>query len=277
MGVRVAGKLSISRAWDETREIFRRDGNLLVAVALALIVLPGVVVGLIGPQTSGTEQVSGGIQILRLVAALITLVGQLALIRLALGPSTTVGNAIGHGFKRFPYALGAFIILILILLIILVPVGMVGALLSGVDPASMSSARPTGPAALLILLVLLVTLAVSVRFTLLSPVSSAESIGPIAIIRRCWELTKGHYWRLLGLAVLLLIAFIVLVMVAGLIGGILARLVSSDITPFSAAALIVALIGGIAQGAFSILASVMLARVYAQLAGRQEQVEEVFR
>ncbi|QNP44743.1 hypothetical protein H9L14_08085 [Sphingomonas sediminicola] len=46
----MASSLSISRAWDETREIFRRDGGLLVSVALALIVLPEVVVGIVSPR-----------------------------------------------------------------------------------------------------------------------------------------------------------------------------------------------------------------------------------
>ena len=93
----MSANLSISRAWDETRDIFNRDGSLLIAVSLALIVLPGVLVGIIGPQTpAAAESASGGIQLLRLLAALITIVGQLALIRLALGPSTTVKDAIDY-------------------------------------------------------------------------------------------------------------------------------------------------------------------------------------
>ena len=56
-----------------------------------------------------------------------------------------------------------------------------------------------------------------------------------------------------------------------MIGGILARLVGGEIEPFSIGALIVSLVAGAAQGAFSILASVMLARVYAQVAGRDAE------
>ena len=46
-------RVSISRAWDETKAIFSRDGRLLVAVALALFVLPVVIVGLVMPDRSG--------------------------------------------------------------------------------------------------------------------------------------------------------------------------------------------------------------------------------
>lgn len=260
----MASKLSISRAWDETREIFRRDGGLLVSVALALIVLPAIVVGIVAPPEPGV-QASGFAQILRLIAALIAIVGQLALIRLALGPSTTVGDAIGHGARRFLPALGAIIILVIIMAVIIIPTMAVFALLLGADPSQMDARSPQ--MGLLILIMCLIALAISVRFTLLSPIASAEAVGPLVIVKRSWDLTKGHYWRMLGLVVLLLIAALALLLIGGLIGGLLARLVSSDIEPFSLAALIVSLLAGLAQGAFSVLASVMLARVYSALAG----------
>jgi len=261
----VASSLSISRAWDETREIFRRDGGLLVSVALALVVLPEIVVGIISPAEAGAT-VPGWVQILRLAAGLIAIVGQLAMIRLALGPSTTVGDAINHGVRRFPSALGAILLLILIMAVIVIPVTAILALLMGIDPSHLGP-QPEPKVGLLILLMCLIALAVSVRFTLLSPIASAEAIGPIAIVKRGWDLTRGHYWRMLGLVGLLLVAALALLITAGVLGALLARLVSSDVAPFSLAALIVALVGGIAQGAFSVLASVMLARVYTQLAG----------
>ena len=266
----MASKLSISRAWDETLEIFRRDGGLLVSVALALIVLPAIIVGIVAPPEPGATA-SGGAQILRLVAGLIAVVGQLALIRLALGPSTTVGDAITHGARRFPSAFGAILILIIIMAVIIIPVMGVLAVLTGVDPATMET-RPTPQVGLLIIIMCLIALAVSVRFTLISSVASAEAIGPLAIVKRSWVLTRGHFWRVLGLVALLLIAAVALLMTAGVLGGLFARLVSADIQPFSLAALIVSLIAGVAQGAFSVLASVMLARVYAELAGGGAEV-----
>ena len=42
-------RLSLSRAWEESKEIFSRDGALLSAVALALILLPEIVVGVVSP------------------------------------------------------------------------------------------------------------------------------------------------------------------------------------------------------------------------------------
>jgi hypothetical protein len=261
----VGSTFSISRAWDETRELFRRDGGLFIAVALALIVLPEVIVGIIAPDAGNRP--SGAIQLLRLAAGLVALVGQLAIIRLALGPSTTVGAAIGHGGRRFPATLGAIILLMVAMILITIPLVLILGPLLGAD-ISRLKAQPTGPEAMLVLIVLLIILAVSVRFTMLSPVASAENIGPIAIVKRTWKITSGRYWRLLGLVALLLVAAVALLITAGLIGGLLARLVSPEIEPFSVGALILALVAGIAQGVFSVMAALMLARVYAQLAGR---------
>ncbi|MFL6842219.1 MAG: hypothetical protein ACJ8D2_07225, partial [Sphingomicrobium sp.] len=91
-------QLSVSKAWDETRGIFVRDGSLLTAVALALLVLPQIIVGLVTVPGAGAATPAG--RLVWLVAALVGVVGQIAIVRLALG-HTTVGDAIGHGARRF--------------------------------------------------------------------------------------------------------------------------------------------------------------------------------
>lgn len=271
MGAVVGNRLSISRAWDETREIFQRDGGLLVSVALALIVLPSIIVTIVAPAgTSAATSPSGMVQLLRLIDGLIGFVGQLAIIRLTLGPATTVGAAIGHGARRFPSALGSVLLLVLGFALIMVPVLLVVALLLGVNVAHLHP-KPTGPETLLILILIATIIAVSVRFTLMSPVASAEEIGPVTIIRRSWDLTKGHYWRMFGVLALLLVTALFLFATAGVIGGLFARLLSPQIEPFSVGALILAIVAGAAQGVFSLLASMMLARIYAQVAGRDAE------
>ena len=265
----VAGSLSISRAWDETREIFRRDGKLITAVALALIVLPQAIASLVAPPGSGgSANLSGSAKLMMIAVFLLSLWGQLSIIRLALGPSTTVGDAIQHGLRRFPAALGAFAIMILGMAIALIPIVMVFVAALGVDAASVQQGQASGPVGLLILIMALLVIAISIRFTLVSSVASAENIGPLAILKRSWSLTAGNYWRLLGFIVLLLVAALAIIAAASIVGGLLARLVSSTIEPFSLSALIVALISAAAQGVFSVLAAVMLTRIYTQVAGR---------
>ena len=96
--------LSISRAWEETRGLLVQDGRLYVSVALALIALPSVINMLISPSGVNTATDPFWKVALAFVTSLIALAGQLALIRLAVGPSTTVGAAITHGLRRTPFS-----------------------------------------------------------------------------------------------------------------------------------------------------------------------------
>jgi hypothetical protein len=259
--------LSISRAWDESKAIFARDGRLLVAVALALVVLPTVIVGLVVPSdpAEGGGLFSGLVQT---AAALIAMIGQLALIRLAIGPATTVGAAISHGVRRFPSLLGAMLLLALLIFVLLIPIVLILAATGTVDLAD--PARTTaGPAAAIIGLLVLAAIAVSVKLIMTAPVASAEAAGPIAILKRSWTLTNGHYWRLLGFLLLILILAIVLMITAGAIGGVLGTIISPDLEVSSLGALVLALFVGIAQGIFTVLTAVMIARIYLQLSGRE--------
>jgi len=75
--------LSISTAWEETKAILARDGKLFAAVALALIVLPQVVLAVvgtpIGPEANALSR------IVYVAALLLGLVSQIAFNRLAMG------------------------------------------------------------------------------------------------------------------------------------------------------------------------------------------------
>jgi len=259
--------VSISRAWDEARAIIARDGKLLVAVALALIVLPQVIAGVVAPPIKGYESES---QLFAVIAGLIGLAGQLSLIRLALGPSVSVGEAIAHGFKRFPMLLLATILLGILFLVLLIPVAIIATLMGLPVPVPGEALSPQMN--LLVLLVVFLLIALSARFILIAPVASAERVGPFAILKRSWNLTSGNYWRFLGLVILFLILALVLLSVAAILGGILGRLVDPEIAPFSASAFIISLFAGIAQAVFTVTASVVLARVYAQLAGPEVSV-----
>lgn len=260
-------RVSISRAWDETKAIFARDGRLLVAVALALIVLPSVLVGLIVPTASNDREPVHAV--LQIVAGLIGIVGQLALVRLAIGPATTVGAAIADGARRFPALLGALLLLLLLFsLLLVIPLT---AIVGSTNAADLSDpARVTGAASGAILLIALVILALSARFMFSNVIAGAEKVGPLSILKRSWELTKGHYWRMFALLILLLIVALALMLAGSAMGGLLGALIDPDFEPWSLGTLIASLFAAVAQGAFSVLSIVMLARVYLQLAGRQE-------
>jgi hypothetical protein len=259
--------LSISKAWEESKAIAVRDGRLIAAVALALVLLPEVIFGVIAPPpTLSGEAAPAWATGVSLIVALIGVVGQIAIIKLALGPATSVGESIMHGFKRVLPAIAALCVFVLplaaILVALLVAVGGSSAI------ESMGSGTLQPGAAGLILLFVVIVFAISIRFQMVVPVATAETSNPIEILKRSWELTRGHYWRLLGFLLVALVFAVVLLLFAQIIGGILGRIAFGDTKPLTIGALVVALISAAAQAAFTCLVGVMLARIYVQLSGR---------
>jgi hypothetical protein len=263
----VASKLSISRAWDDTREVLRRDGKLITSVALALIVLPVAIGLLVAPPKalSGVEPAKWA-GFVSLIVSLIGIAGQIAIIRLALGPAISVKEAIQHGFKRLVPAFAALFLFGLAAAIVAIPLMLV---IAGPDALKSAVAeQPTPALGRALLIIGLLLLAAAVRFQLIMPVASAETGNPFQILRRSWELSKGQFLRLLGFLLLSLILALVLVLFLGQVGGaLIAKTLFGTIAPFSLAALITGLLSGAAQAAFAMIVSVMMGRIYVQLAG----------
>lgn len=261
--------LSISRAWEETRSLLLRDGKLFASVALALISLPTAVAGLINPSGMSDTSTPILVDLIALVASLIALAGQLALIRLALGRGETVGAAIAHGLRRLPIYLVAVLLIVAGLVVLGIPFA--GVMLAAGIPLDRSGSVPNSP--LVLLLALLYAAAAcffAIRFVLSTAVASAEPVGPIGILRDSWRLTAGHWWRLFGFVVLFFILAIVVLLAAGGAVGVAAGMLFGGIQPMSAGALVLALVQALLNAALTVLFTVMLACIYTQLAGRDE-------
>jgi hypothetical protein len=261
--------LSISRAWEDTKRIVAHDGRLIASVALALVALPTAVTSLIDPK--GAAGVSGPrwMLVVMLVASLAALAGQLALVRLALGPSITVGSAIAHGLKRMPVYLLSAILIVVVLMALAIPFGLALAAL-GV-PVDAKTMPLTPGVTLVLLLFIALVVFIAVRMLVTAPVASAEEIGPVAIIRRSWSLTAGHWWHLLGFLLAFFIGAVVALLAVSAATGAIAVLLFGPIEPMSASALLVALVEALANAAITGLFAVMLARIYAQLSGSGAQ------
>jgi hypothetical protein len=269
--------LSISRAWDETRAILSRDGRLIVSVALALVVLPGVISGLVNPKGMGSTSVPLWASLIALVASLIMLAGQLGLVRLALGPSITVGGAIAHGMRRMPIYFAGALLIVLGLFLLAIPFGLAASAM-GVPLGRTGGTVPASPAfAILATVYFLLVIFVGVRMLMAAPVASAEPVGPIALLRRSWALTNGHFWQLVGFLLLFFIAALVVLLGVGAAVGVVVRLLFGSLEPMTVGALIVALVQALLSAAFTTILAIMLARIYVQLSGNSEQTAEVFR
>ena len=255
-------KLSIGQAWDETKGILASDGKAIFAVALALTVLPGAILETASPSSLRGEQTSLVVGLVGLVGALLGLAGQIAVSRIALGPTTTVGEALALAFRRLPSLFGALVLAVLpFALLIGLLITSQGGELNGV-PTKLPPAY-----ALPALVVMLVGLYVLVRLLFLTPLAADRPLGPVALLKQAWRLTSGRFGKLF---LLLLLLMLVAVLLIGALGGALSAVVIlalGDIQPGNVSALLVALIQQALSAIVSVLFVLVVCRLYAQAVG----------
>jgi hypothetical protein len=252
-------KLSLSQAWEETRRVLARDGRLFLAVALALFVLPGLILNVSMPDGAPASLPGAGIWVAVALAALIvSLVGQLAVIRLAMEPHVAVGEAIVHGLRRLvPYVLCVMIWALPILIAGSVLYNLVGA----------DEAHPPLAAALGLIVLSIAGIYLGVRMMLSSAIASAEPIGAVTILRRSWDLSHGNWWRLFVFLLLFFVGALCLILAVDSVAGLLVRLFAADAGPRSVGGLLVSIVSQLVSGLLSVVLFVMLARIYVQLSG----------
>lgn len=255
-------RLSLSRAWDETKAVLARDGRLFLWVALALFVLPGVVLNVSVPEARAGELPSPGIWLaIGLIAIIVSLIGQLSVIRLGMGPHVSVGEAIAHGARRLlPY--------IAAVLMWIIPFMIVGLFLF--ELMGQKSAHPRPGAAFGLLLLTALGFYIAVRLLLASGVASAEARGPVAILQRSWALSKGNWWRLFAFLLLFGIGAFVLLIAVQSVMTLIAQMMLGGIGPLSLGGLVVAIVSQLVSASISVVFFVMIARIYVQLAGAGE-------
>jgi hypothetical protein len=233
--------------------------------------LPSVLVGWAYPGTGPGS--GGGIGLLLLIAVLLAvMVGQMTIALLATGWSGRIGEAMGKVARRLPSLIGAA--LIVFLPIILVAIVLLGSTLAAAgltDPAQMTpeSLAKVPRIGWIVLVLTLFFIFAGVRLFPISAIAATEPGGPVTLLKRSWQLTKGNFGRLLALMLLLLCIAMVLDLAVTAVVGSGARLAFGEARAFSLSALIVALASGLIGAAVSSVSASMVGRVYAQLAGKK--------
>ena len=250
--------LSVSKAWDETAALARREARRLFPIAFVLLTLPSAFLQALAPVTQPGAVPRPGLW-LAVVPLLIgaSLIGALAISALALGEREHFRIAL----RRFLPLLGAALLVALSVALLMTLLILIAA------AVPQYTVRP-------VLFALPILLYFWARLMLATPVAAAEGGGPVALIRRSWNLTRGHVWRLLGFLVLVLIVSLVVLIAAGAIGGILVTLVAGRPEPGSASLLIILLGSALLQAVIAGLFTVFVARIYAQLAAHAKEVSE---
>jgi hypothetical protein len=256
--------LSISQAWDETKARLAADGKLIGIVAAALIGLPGLVQGVFS-LGSAREEESALWMLLVLVSAVVAIIGQLAIIRLAIRSSVSVGESIAHGARRMPIYFIAGLLIAIVFALAAIPFA--GVLVALGIPLERSAIFASGVGLLVTLLYFAVGCFIGIRMLMSSPVASEEDVGPVAIIKRTWALTSGHFWRLFGFLLLFLLGAGIAISVVNWGTSLVAVALLGPIEKLSASALVVAIVNAILNAVMSAILAVMIARIYVQLAG----------
>jgi hypothetical protein len=257
-------RLSITTAWNETAAFVRREAGLLFSIALALIAFPGVVMEAATPAAApGQPPEPGAWALLYLPLVFVTMLGTVAISSLALGREQVVGPAIKAASRRILPLFGAALLLGLLVALIAVPF----MALFGV--AMLAGAGLSGAVLLGWLVLILLLCAIFARFLVLNPLAADKPLGPVALLRQSWALTRGHFWRLLGLVFTLLLVFGIITMAATAVFGSLLALAAGPAEHGSLAWLLLLLVMGVLNAVITTYITVLTARIYVQLAEGQ--------
>ena len=257
--------LSITAAWNEAEAFVRREARLLFPIAFMLIALPTAVLQLATPPADPGQLPRPGLWLLFLALATVTsAIGSLALTYLALQPGASVAEALQRGARRFIVLVAAGVLVIgaafLALVPLMVVLGAVGMAASGAGPSA-------GLTALIFAIAVAVALVLSARLLLITAVAAAEDVGPIAILRRSWDLTRPHFWKLLRFVLLILIVFLILSIVVFLVAGMAILAIAGPPQPGSLGAFLAALAAAALNMVFAVYVAALHARIYRQLTG----------
>ncbi len=258
-------KLSIGKAWEEASAFLGREAKLVAPVALATFALPAILAKWAFPQ-GGT---GGGGGLIMLLVLLLALVGQMTIVLLVNGWRGSIGEAMAQAARRLPVLIAALAIVFLpIIAIATLAIG--GALVGAgiTDPAAVTpQVMATMPAFLWgIFLFSLLMIFLGVRMFPVSAIAASESVGPVAALKRSWRLTRGVFFRLLALVLLLGLIALVLDWAVTAVVGSGAALATGEPRPFNTSALLIALAVGFVGALVSSVSAAMAGRVYAQLA-----------
>jgi hypothetical protein len=235
---------------------------------VATVGLAAIILGIVGVATTALQLVlrhglSGGAAWLALVTVLLDVIGQVVLAglltmvigRAVLGEQVSIGQAWNLVKGRFAALLGVTLLTVAIFIGLWIPWLIILVILrvAAGDGISVAWAILGG------LATLVVALMAVIRLSLAAPATVLERYGPWTSLRRSWNLTRGSFWRILGILLLTLIvvgiaSFILELpfdIIKGIVGGGSTTPVSllGAATSGSAAAIIIGGIGGIVASA----------------------------
>lgn len=267
--------VKIGAIWDSTTQVLGGRTGVLMPIAVLGFFLPSVVQTLVGLVVDQNNVLHGGLTaLIALAAAVLMIWGQMAVMAVATHPATTRADASRQGWARLLPVLGIALMIAVIAMVLFVPIfaaliagGFDFAAAAATQGNTMAIPRLSGGASAFIALygLALGILAIwaSARLMLVYTVVLNERLG-LGAIRRSIQLTRGLTLKLIGVMILFGIVFLVVLLAAQGVVGVVARLLLGS----SGVAVALSGIAGAAVNAVLLtIAYVFVARLYVATAG----------
>lgn len=259
-------KPAITDAVTSAAAFLRAEWPLVLPVALALMALPQAALQLALPAEvmaalTLQKQLSPWL-LWSIPVMLCNLVGAIAISALAIVPRLSVGEALVRGLQR----LGSLVAATILVSIAFGVLSTFVLLVVGVPLTAMGIGEPG--LRLIAFAVTIVMLAVAgIRlFLFLAPGVAADHVSPMAAIRGGWQATRGMFWPLLALCVMIAIVWLVVILAVQTAVGSLLLLLGTVGGWRDVALTLVDLIGAMIGAVLNAAATVIVAKVYRTLA-----------
>ena len=266
--------VTMGSVWDRTAQVVAGRGAMLAGIALPTILLPTIVRdAFVAYSTQGTASFAlvGGM--LSIIVLVLAIWGQLAIIAVASDPGTDRGGAFRIATGRLLPAVGVTLVMLVAITITILPaVAMLAsagidfkAMGAGQAPTAGSVSGALAAGALLYAFVWSLALFwVGAKLTVWQPVLVNERNG-LRALSRSWALTNGSTWRIIGVLILFGIVFLVAVLAAQSVTGIVLRLILGP-EHIATAVFLAGIVASAVSTALATLAIVFMTRLYDALA-----------
>lgn len=267
--------VKIGDVWDSTTDVLGGRAGLIAPLAIAAFVLPSVLQSVIRLYSGPTPGTAALVALIGLGALIASLWGQLSVIAVASNPETTREQAGRVALGRLPANLLVLVVLAGIGLLLTLPIfAVLGAtgfnFAAAANYKGAGSMPPIAPAALAFLVLYMLALAVlgiwvSARLFLVNAVILNERRA-LGALGRSFALTRGLTLKLIGVALVFGIVFLVALLAAQSVVGLVFRLLLGPAN-IATSLLMAAIAAAFVTAAFTVVVQVFAARLYAAVTG----------
>jgi hypothetical protein len=259
--------ISMSAIWDESAAMIRRESHLMVPVALATVGIGSVISGFTQPETPAAGL--GAIGILGFVIGnILGLIGNLAMMALALMPGMSVGESLRLAVARLPKMLAIVALFLIALIVMMIPIVIILKMSGAPISANMTAEQLPASVVLCALIVGAVLLYVSARLLTLSAAIVDRNPPALEAIKSSFASTRGIAIKIVGVLLLFFVVTLVLSGAAAAISGIIFGMIGKAVGAPLLGKGLTLLVTGMVSALLSIVSTVFGAMLYRKLSAQ---------